>query len=60
MDAIEKASSSSFKKVYVKFPEFLALYTPRLKSGCREWQEEVLDELRQALITEAKNLSPAF
>ena len=60
MDAVEKASSSSFKKVYVKFPEFLARYTPRLKSGCREWQEEVLDELRQALITEAKNLSSAF
>ena len=60
MDAIEKASSSSFKKVYVKFPEFLARYTPRLKSGCREWQEEVLDELRQALISEAKNLSSAF
>ena len=60
MDALEKASSSSFKKVYVKYPEFLARYTPRLKSGCREWQEEVLDELRQALITEAKNLSSAF
>ena len=60
VDAMEKASSSSFKKVYVKFPEFLARYTPRLKSGCREWQEEVLDELCQALINEAKNLTSAF
>ena len=60
LEAMEKASSSSFKKVYVKFPEFLARYTPRLKSGCREWQEEVLDELRQALINEATNLTSAF
>ena len=54
------SSKRTFKKVYVKFPEFLARYTPKLKSGCRQWQVEVLNELRQALISEAKHLTSAF